>query len=124
MTKTAVLILGLIAVLIAGYWWNQKQQASVDPVLKTIVDSHLGRGGVIEDPTNELGVKGKDDVDYTVEGHSITVRYGKQQFRIKLDDDGLQSAGTYLRALGLSIRINAVGKPFLLYKGEEVERVE
>ncbi|WP_027088404.1 hypothetical protein [Cohnella panacarvi] len=125
MGKTAILTLGLVAVLLASYWWSLQQETSVDPVLKTIVDTHMGSGGAIEDPTHELGVTDKDDIVYSVDARSLTVEYGKQQFRVDLDsDEESQTLASYLSALGLSIRDNTEGNPLLLYKGEEVKRIE
>ncbi|MFD0671963.1 hypothetical protein [Cohnella sp. GCM10027633] len=123
MYKTSVLIALMIAMLLAGYWWGQKKDAEIDPVLERIVADYRGSSGTIEDPTNSLGLEGADSVGYSLDGSDMTVWYGKQQFNVNLSASDAKVT-EYLRALGLTVRTSAGGEPRLWYMGEEAQRYE
>lgn len=124
MIKTATAVLTLIAVLIAAYWWSQSRIGDVDPALQSIVQNYpIGPDGVIEDPTGALGVKGLEDITYTLEKRKLSITYGKQQFTINLDSYGEELAG-YLNKLGISLQQSDEEIWLMKYKGKAVRQVE
>lgn len=125
MVRTAIGMLSLILALFAVYWWFQSQDEKVDPVLKTIVSSYWSEtDGKIYDPTNSLGVNGKNDVSFTGNDKELTIQYGKMQFKVRLDGDQGHEATGYLSKLGLQIQKAPDGQWIVKYNGEAVKQFE
>lgn len=124
MARPATGILFLIIVLIAVYWWSQSRETKVDPVLKSIVSTYgLGMEGRIYDPTDALGVHGVDDVSFTRNDKVLTIQYGKQRFKVRLDDQASE-VSDYLSKLGLQIQKVADGQWTVKFNGEAVKQFE
>lgn len=124
MARSATGIFILITVLIAAYWWSKSRENEVDPVLKSIVSSFdWGIEGHIEDPTDALGIYGADDVSFTKNGKVLAIQYGKQQFKVHLDNRGSE-VSEYLAKLGLQIQEATTGQWIVKFKGEAVKQFE
>ena len=124
MTKTAISILLLIALLLGAYWWSQQHKPAIDPALLSVVRNYaLGADGIIQDPTGALGIESKEDVYFTRNKKELSIYYGKQQFIIDIDGYG-DEVSEYLRKLGISIYSDKQGSLVVKFKGEAVTEYE
>lgn len=122
--KLMIVIVAIVAfVIIAYFGYVLIGDNKIDPVLKSVSELDPIRNSSA-DRLGVLGIESVKDVGYYFEDdESVTIKYGKHDFKILRKYIKDEEVEGYLTALHLEIKTTQKGNILVYYKGAKVEKL-